>query len=56
MYNSRAAAVFPAYMEGEMISGNVELKIGRSMEIQEILISVCIIELPACLRMERTYK
>lgn len=39
-YNTKKAAIYPMYMEGEKISGSVELTIGRSMEIQEVLVSV----------------
>lgn len=40
IYNTKEAAVYPMYVEGEKISGSVELTIGRSMEIKEVLVSV----------------
>lgn len=40
IYSNKEAAIYPMYVEGEKISGSVELKIGRSMEIHEVLVSV----------------
>lgn len=40
IYNAKEASIYPMFVEGEKISGSVELKISRSMEIQEVLVSV----------------